>query len=368
MNEPVKVLEMIASLNYGGSQAMIVNLCKAMDENKVHCDFIVDHPELMGMKDIVEALGSKIYIMPTFRGTNVAEVKKAWEDFFVQHPEYRILHSHSRSYASLYLPIAKKHGLKTIIHSHNTSNGKGFTALVKNLLQYPLRKRADYFFGCSKKAGQWLFGDKICKSDRFYVLNNAIDTDRFIFDEEKRKEYRELFSLSEEEKVFIQVGRLSVQKNYLFTLELFRDYLKEGNKGKLFLVGNGELREEIEDKIDEYGLHQDVRLLEFRDDVECLLMMADLFLMPSLFEGLSVAAVEAQASGIRCLLSSNCDPDVNITGLCQFLPLEKEAWLNAMKEETGLRPYTKEDIIKAGFDVNATAAWLQDFYRSIVSK
>ena len=362
--EPVRVLEMIASLNYGGSQAMIVNLCKAMDEDNVHCDFIVDHPELMGMKDIVESLGSKIYIMPTFKGTNVKEVKEAWDTFFTEHPEYQILHSHSRSYASIYLPIAKKHGLKTIIHSHNTSNGKGFAAFVKNILQYPLRHRADYFIGCSKEAGEWLFGKKVVNNNKFYVLNNAIDTDRFVFDEDRRLQYREMFKINDE-KVFIQIGRMSEQKNYLFTLDVFGDYVKKHPEDKLFLVGNGELREKIDEKINELHLNNNATILEYRNDVDGLLQMADYFLMPSLFEGLSVAAVEAQASGIRCLLSDKCDQNVNITGLCEFLPLEKEAWIAKMEEDLTLRPYTKEDIIKAGFDVNTTAKWLEDFYRSI---
>lgn len=365
MEGPVKVLEMIASLNYGGSQAMIVNLCKAMDKKKVQCDFIVDHPELMGMKDIVESLGSKVYVMPTFHGTNIKEIKDAWNAFFDEHPEYQILHSHSRSYASVYLPIAKKHGLKTIIHSHNTSNGKGLTALVKDLLQYPLRYVSDYFIGCSKEAGEWLFGKKTVRGDRFYVLNNAIDTDRFLFDENKRNEYRKMFGLNDE-KVFIQVGRMSAQKNYLFTLDIFAEHLKKEAQSRLFLVGNGELRDAIDEKIEALGIQDSVTVLEFRDDVDCLLQMADFFLMPSLFEGLSVAAVEAQASGIRCLLSDKCDTNVNITGLCEFLPLQKDAWVEKMGEETMLRLYTKEDIIKAGFDVKTTAKWLEEFYRSIV--
>ncbi len=365
MEKPVKVLEMIASLNYGGSQAMIVNLCRAMDRNKVQCDFIVDHPELMGMRDIVESLGSKIYILPTFKGANVSEIRKAWDNFFDEHPDYQILHSHSRSYASLYLPIAKKHGLKTIIHSHNTSNGKGMTAMVKNLLQYPLRKQADYFIGCSKEAGEWLFGDDIVNGDRFFVLNNAIDTDRFRFSQKTRNEYRELFHLKNE-KVFIQVGRMSEQKNYLFTLDVFAKHMKDNKDSKLFLVGNGELRKVIDQKVVDLQIKENVEILEYRNDVDKLLQMADFFLMPSLFEGLSVAAVEAQASGIRCLLSDNCDRNVNITGLCEFLPLDESVWVGRMNEKISLRPDTKEDIIKAGFDVNTTAGWLEEFYRSVV--
>ena len=355
---------MIASLTYGGSQAMIVNLCKAMDQKKVHCDFIIDHPELSGMAEIIESLGSKIYVLPTFKGTNVKEIREAWDRFFAEHPDYRILHSHSRSYASLYLPIARKHGLKTVIHSHNTSNGKGIASIAKNILQFPLRYQADYYIGCSKEAGEWLFGDRIVRSDRFHVLNNAIDTDRFSFDPKIRKEYRKMFGLKEE-KVFIQVGRMDVQKNHLFMLETYAEYLKKDRNSRLFLVGNGELRPQIDEKIKELGLEDHVTILEYRNDVEKLLQMADCFLMPSLFEGLSVAAVEAQATGIRCLLSDNCDENVNITGLCRFLPLSSSAWIEAMGGDFTLRPDTKEDIIKAGFDVHATAEWLQEFYRSI---
>ncbi len=364
MSKPVKVLEMIASLTYGGSQAMIVNLCKAMDQKKVHCDFIIDHPELSGMAEIIESLGSKIYVLPTFKGTNVKEIRESWDRFFMEHPDYRILHSHSRSYASLYLPIARKHGLKTVIHSHNTSNGKGIASIAKNILQFPLRYQADYYIGCSKEAGEWLFGDRIVRSDRFHVLNNAIDTDRFSFDPKIRKEYRKMFGLKEE-KVFIQVGRMDVQKNHLFMLETYAEYLKKDQNSRLFLVGNGELRPQIDEKIKELGLKDHVTILEYRIDVEKLLQMADCFLMPSLFEGLSVAAVEAQATGIRCLLSHNCDENVNITGLCRFLPLSSSAWIEAMGGDFTLRPDTKEDIIKAGFDVHATAEWLQEFYRSI---
>ena len=365
MEKPVKVLEMIGALNFGGSQAMIVNLCKHMNKENVQCDFIVDHPEYMGMAPIVEEMGSKIYIMPTFRGTNLKEVNAAWNHFFLEHPDYQILHSHSRSYASVYLPITKKYGLKTIIHSHNTSNGKGIVALIKNLLQYPLRKRADYFIGCSKEAGLWLFGEKIVNGNKFFVLNNAIDTDRFTYDEDIRNEYRENFHLKDE-KVFIQIGRLSEQKNYLFTLKIFNKYLENDKDARLFIVGNGDLKNAIINKINEYNIADKVVMLEGRSDVNNLLQMADVFLMPSLFEGLSVAAVEAQASGIRCLLSDKCNPDVNITGLCEFLPLKEDVWVNKMSEDLSLREYTKDRIIEAGFDVNTTAMWLEDFYQTIV--
>ena len=164
----------------------------------------------------------------------------------------------------------------------------------------------------------------------------------------------------------IQVGRLDKQKNHDFTLNVFRSYLDYDPEAKLFIVGNGELKNHIEDLIAKLDIGKNVIMLEKRNDVDKLLLMADEFLMPSLYEGLSVAAIEAQASGMVCLCSSRVDRNVNITGLCDFIPLKEELWLDKMKEELPLRLYTKEDVIKAGFDVKTTAQWLENFYLDIV--
>ena len=144
MNSPIRVLHMIAILEMGGSQSMVMNLYRAIDRKKVQFDFIVDHPDRdVELRKEIEALGGKIYMMPTFKGKNILEIKRTWNTFFNDHPEYKILHTHSRSYASVYLPIAKKHGLKTIAHSHSTSNGKGVGAFIKDLMQLPVRHQAD---------------------------------------------------------------------------------------------------------------------------------------------------------------------------------------------------------------------------------
>lgn len=360
----VKVLEMLPGLNYGGSQTMIVNLCANIDFDKVQCDFIIDHPDLLAMEPIVDKLGSKIYTVPSFRGTNIFEIRKAWNEFFETH-DYDIIHSHSRSYAAVYLQIAKKHGLKTIIHSHNTSNGKGIGSFIKGIMQLPLRKIADYFFACSLEAGKWLFGNKVVKSDRFYVINNSIDTKQYKYDEDIRKEYRKKFD-QKNEKVFIQVGRMNAQKNYLFTLDVFEKYLKINPNSILFIVGDGELYKDITDKIKQLKIEDYVIILQHRDDVNKLLQMADVFLMPSLYEGLSVAAVEAQCSGIRCLMSDAVDKNVNITGTCKFISLDENEWLKAMDEDISNRKSYAKQITDAGFDVKSNAKWLQDFYCSIV--
>ena len=364
MQEPLRVMQMIASLYNGGSQAMIMNLYKNIDRNRIQFDFIVDHPEYDYYKETIEQLGGKIYTMPLFNGKNVKEVRKAWNDFFVNHPEYRILHSHARSYASIYLPIARKHNVKTIIHSHNTSNGKGISSIVKSVTQFPLRFQSDFYFGCSRDAGLWLFGKKVVESDRFFVLNNAIDAKQFRYSKETREQYRKEFGL-DDQKVYIQVGSLSDQKNHKFTIEVFARFCKEEPDCRLYIVGVGENKDDIEKQIKENGLENNIFLLGRRNDVSGLLQMADCYIMPSIYEGLSVAAIEAQASGIHCFLSDVVSKDVCVTDVCEFLPLEVEAWVSALKEKYE-RKDTYQQIVDAGYDIHDTAKWLTDFYEGLI--
>lgn len=365
-DEPIRILQVIPSFYYGGSQAMILNIYKKIDRTKIQFDFIVDHPEYKGMKEVLESMGARTFEIPAFNGKNLLQVRRAWSDFFVNHPEYKVLHSHTRSYASIYLKIAKKYGVKTIIHSHNTSNGRGIKSLAKQLLQYPLRNQADYLIGCSLQAGKWLFGKDVEKRQNFAVLNNAIDTDRYVFNKVVREEYRKQFNIKNE-KVFLQVGRFTKQKNYPFMLHTFAEYLKVDHLAKLVLVGDGELKQEIENIIDKLNISNNVILLSYRDDVNNLLQMADFFVMPSLWEGLSVAAIEAQASGIPCLMSENVNKDVNITGLCIFTRLDCKDWTNQMSNPPINRENKKQDIINAGFDVESTSQWLVDLYRKLMT-
>lgn len=364
-NKPIRVLQMTASLYHGGSQNMIVNLYKAIDRDKIQFDFIVDHPELDDLKPTVEALGAKVYTMPTFKGSNINEVKKAWKDFFINHPEYKIIHSHARSYASIYLKIAKEHGLTTIIHSHNTSNGSGLKAKIKDILQHKLRNIADYFIGCSLNAGKWLFGDEIVNSDRFFILNNAIDADKFRFNQQVRDKYRKELKL-ENKKVYIQVGEFNEQKNHEFTIELFSKIKEKEPNSVLLLVGTGEFFNDIQNKVNSLKLNDAITLLGRRDDVNNLLMASDVYLMPSRFEGLSLAAIEAQASGIKCLLSDCVSRDVDITNSCDFLPLDINTWLDTCLKTNLKHNDTYKLIVDAGFDTKTTAKWLADFYSKII--
>lgn len=362
---PMRILHMIGSLNIGGSQTMIINLYNEIDRSKIQFDFIIDCSDEVALVPIVEALGAKVYVMPTFKGTNVMKVRNAWNLFFTQHPEYKILHSHVRSYASLYLPIAKKHGVKTIIHSHNISNGYGIKAVVKNIIQYPLRYQADYLFACSDKAGAWLFGKASLKHKNYMKIPNAIDSQRFSYNEEKRIKMRKELNI-EDKFVVGNVGRLTRQKNHLFLLDIFAIIRSKEQNSCLLLVGDGDYYDLIEKKCKQLEIQDNVIILRNKSNVEDYYMAMDVFVFPSLWEGLGIVAIEAQTTGLPCIVSDMVPDEVDIgSELIDVVSLSDNAekWADVIIAQKGkLRKNQIESTKKAGFDVKDSAYQLQQFY------
>lgn len=363
----IRILHVLGGLERGGAETMVMNLYRAIDRTQVQFDFIIHTTKHQAYYDEIIALGGKIYSFPAFKGLNYFKMKKLWKQFFREHPEYKILHSHVRSYASLYLPIAKKAGLKTIIHSHSTSNGKGLSSVVKRIMQYPLRWQADYFFGCSKEAGAWLFGNKVVNSPKYHILQNAIDTELYKFNPETSKEYREKLGLGDK-KTFIHVGRFHPAKNHPFLLNVFAEIHKVDSNTVLLLAGDGELRAEIEKQITFLNLQNDVILLGSRSDVPKLLQVADCFLFPSVWEGFGMVAIEAQAAGLPCICSEAIPRSVKVTEQCVFLPTDsalkwaEQALLWAKRNASSKNPI--QSVVEHGFDIKESSKKLAEFYQA----
>ena len=359
----IRILHMIGALEMGGSQALVMNLYRHMDREQIQFDFVLDHPDRDDYAAEVKALGGRIYTMPGFHG-NVGEVRRAWDTFFTEHPEYKVLHSHVRSYASLYLPVAKKHGVKTTIHSHSTSNGSGLSALVKLGLQYPLRHQADVLMSCTREAGIWLFGETACRSERFFLLPNAVDVEKFRYNEAIRREYRQTLGI-EDKLVVGHVGRFHEAKNHDFLLESFAGLHEQKPDSVLLLVGDGELRGEIERKIAELGIQGSVILTGNRNDVAELMQALDLLAFPSKWEGLPVTVVEAQAAGLPCLISDRITGDVDLSPLVRRLPIDSaKVWAKAMAEPAA-RQDVRKNIAAAGFEIRESAERLGGLYKKL---
>lgn len=363
----LRVLHMIGSLEMGGAQTMVMALYRAIDREKVQFDFVVDCDEVNVFAEEIKSLGGRIFQFPKFNGRNYGKVRSVWNDFFTKHPEYKVLHSHVRSYASLYIPIAKKHGVKTIIHSHNTSNGQGLTAIGKKLLQYPLRFQADYFFGCSRIAGKWLFGSRIVRSNRYFMLKNAVDLERFAYRQDVRAAIRNELEVDDNTLLIGHVGRMHPQKNHQFLIDFFSQIADRRSDVKLALLGEGELREVICEQVRKLGLEDRVLFLGLKKNVEDYFSAMDLLVLPSVHEGLPVVIVEAQASGLACLVSDTVTKEVQLSELVNYLPITQgEApWVDAIMNIKPTRKDVSKNIRNSGFCIKNSSDWLCDFYLDI---
>lgn len=408
MSEPIRILQVLGRLDRGGAETMIMNLYRHMDREQLQFDFVIHTEDVCDYTEEIGELGGKIYSMEPFRASTALGYRKQWRRFFREHPGYRIIHGHMRSTASLYLAEAKRAGLVTIVHSHNTSSGSGLSAVVKNLLQYPLRYQADYLFACGRRAGEWLYGRKACAGPRFHLLPNGIETDRFRFQSAVRTKKRRELGLGDDELVFLHIGRMEEQKNHRFLLEIMREIALRGNAlqedresmlpesllcgerraVRLLLCGCGPLEEELKKQAG-----ADVVFLGVRDDIPDLMMAGDAMVFPSLFEGLPVTVVEAQAAGLPVLMSDTVTDEVILSDLVQTMSLQRSAgsWAERALEIAG-QPWRSsgrsgqesevaeqtsrsakcprdrgsyaQQIRSAGYDVEQSARWLTEFYLS----
>lgn len=223
--------------------------------------------------------------------------------FFREHTEYFIIHGHINSSAAIYLSSAKKHGRVAVVHSHATKSGKWTPrALAFYFFSYPIRYIADYFFACSKQAGADRFGKRVTGTEWFRVLNNGINTSKYVFSGEVRRKMREKYSIHDNDVVVGHVGRFVPQKNHEFLLKVFAEVSKMEPNAKLWMIGEGELEKHIRRLADRLGIGEDVRFIGVTDRVHEYLQAMDVFVFPSVCEGLGIALIEAEAAGLPCVV------------------------------------------------------------------
>lgn len=355
----IRVLQVVTYMGRGGLETMLMNYYRNIDRNKVQFDFLTHRDERWDYDDEIESLGGKIYHLPKLNPFS-KNYLNALDKFFKEHKEYQIVHCHQDCLSGVVLKVAKKNGVKfTIAHSHSTSQDKNLRYILKILEKKKIPKYADKLFACGKESGEWMFNN-----NNFEVLNNAIDTDLYIYDKEKSYSMRKKLGI-ENKFVIGNVGRLYYPKNHQFIIEIFNEVQKIEKESVLLLVGEGSLRESIEKRIDELGLNDNVILTGIRSDVNDLMQAMDVFLLPSLYEGLPVTMVEAQASGLKCIISDRVPIECKLTNNVEQIKLEEspQKWAREiLKYQKYERQNTKEEIVKANFDIKANAKYLQEFY------
>ncbi|NAS30162.1 glycosyltransferase [Flavobacteriaceae bacterium R38] len=378
MNKPIRVLQVLTIMNLGGAETMIMNYYRNIDRTKVQFDFLLHRPERGAYDDEIEALGGIIYRLSPISPRNFFRYKKELKLFFEEHQEYKIIHSHLNSLSTFILNASKPIANTRISHSHIAINPirlsdffnpkLDFKTTLKDAIQVMLRrsvaKHATHYFACGKKAGNWMYGDNFDK--KITIINNAIDALKFTYNSETAIEVKNKLAINEN-FVVGHIGRFNDQKNHFFLINIFKEIIKIKPNAVLVLIGEGGLKTKIEAEANRLGIKDAILFLGLRKDIPDILQSFDVFLFPSLYEGLPVTLIEAQASGLRIFASNTISKEVNFTGLVKFLSLKDtaEQWAQKLIENSNYnRENTYESVVNEGYDIMNNAKELENFYLS----
>lgn len=316
----IRVLQCVNNMHRAGLETMLMNYYRNLDREKIQFDFLVHRQERSDYDDEIECMGGHIYRAPRLYPQNYPAYFAYMKQFFREHPEYKIVHSHIDAMSYLPLLAAKKANVPVrIAHSHSSSIDRDSKYWVKQGFRMLLPRVATHLFSCGEIAGQFLFRGKA-----YQIIPNAIDASQFLFNSEIRDGRRRELNL-DGKYVVGHVGRFSYPKNHEFLVDIFVQIYEKEKKAVLMLVGTGEKEEKIREYVQAQGLSDAVMFMGNRSDVNELYQVMDVFVMPSLFEGVPLVGVEAQFSGLPCVFSDKVPGEVMFTEKCEFVDLNQSA-------------------------------------------
>ena len=359
----IRVLHVVGGMQQGGTENFIMNIYRNIDRNKIQFDFLVNRKGVF--EEEIKNLGGRVYYIPALQNVGQIRYKKKLDEFFKNHKEYKIIHSHLNQVSGLILERAKKANIPIrIAHSHSNRfwYSNNLIKLYKMYLKTKIEKSANYKFACSVDAGKFMFG----KNSEFKVINNFIDAKKYIYNEEIRKKVRKQLNIDENIFVIGYVGRFEVAKNPIFALKVFKEFLKLNPNSKFLMIGKGSLKNEVISYIEENNIKDNVIMLEDRNDINELMQAMDYFILSSIYEGLGIVLIEAQAAGLKCIAAKDViQKEAQITPLLNLLPLEEnpKIWANYILETQNYnRENTYSYTVKNGFDIKENINVLEDFY------
>ena len=370
MKMPIRILQITGGMNMGGIENFIMNIYRNIDRERVQFDFLIHQEEKQIFEDEIEKLGGKIYRIPSIRKSGYFKYKKNLKEFF-QNYSYKIVHSHYNELSGIILKIAKDYGVKVrISHSHIAypKYSNILTRLFGDYLRNLLKNSSSLKFACSNLAGEWLYE----KNGNYEVINNGIEANKYKLNEKIKIEKREELKIEKDEIAIGHIGRLTEQKNHKFLIEIFSKLHEKNSKYKLFIIGNGELEEKIREHIKALNLEKNIIMLGVRKDVNKILQAMDLFVFPSLYEGLPVTLVEAQGAGLKCFISDTVTKEIDLEcGLTEFISLDKtsEEWADIIdKNKEYIRKDTIDSLKSHGYDMTENAKNLEIRYIELYNK
>ena len=366
LESPIRILYVNGgTMDMGGISAYMMNYYRFIDKKRIQIDFIV-HGKYGVYDREIETLGGKVYHIPTKRENyiqNRIQIRS-----ILSSGQYKIVHSHMDGMnGNLLREAAKLHIPVRISHSHNTEflTNNILKILFHKYYRSIIPKYATELWACSSMAGRWLYG----QGHTFEVIPNAIDTDKYAFNTKLRDQIRGKLGLRGK-YVIGHVGKISYQKNHAFLIKLFYEISQKKSDVVLMLVGDGDLRQKMEDLVEKYDIASKVIFMGQQDNVNELLNAMDVFVMPSIFEGLPVVLVEAQCNGLHCICSTNVPEESNITGNVEFITLSDNVnrWVTAIMSNNQRDYEAKKKVVSKGYDIVSASKILEKTYFELLEK
>ena len=376
----IKVLILTGTMNIGGIENQLMHLLRQADKSRFQIDFTTtaDHPYY---QDEIEELGSRcIHIHGTEGKHFIRYCRELYQ--IIRKGQYDIVHSHELFHSGMVLLTARAAGVKhRFVHAHNwsdadgTGKGRSFTRTIYNhVMQKLIQWNATDFIACSSFAGKFLYGEKITRQKNYHLVFNSVDTSKYtdLFDQNETGEF-----CDDDWVNVIQVGRFSAVKNQLFTVEIARELKERGSNIRILCAGNvgGHYDEAVKDKIREYGLEKHMLLLGVRRDIDVLMRKSGAFLLPSLYEGMPLVMIEAQASGLPCVTADTYSHEVDFgLGNVEWLKLDDGAplWADAVEKAVNQGRAHKVDVLRAieknGFDSKVFASKICNLYEESIRR
>lgn len=355
----VRVLHIVTNMDRGGLETMLMNYYRHMDREKIQFDFLEHRRDRAAYDDEIESLGGRIFRLPRLNPLS-SDYFHALNAFFAAHPEYRIVHSHLDCMSAYPLCAAKNAKVPVrIAHAHSTSQDRNWKLVFKLISKKLISLYTTDLFACSADAGEWMFGTK-----DVHILPNAIDIERYAFNLLIRNQTKKALGL-DDAFVIGHVGRFSAVKNHSFLTDVFAQIKRQEPNSKLLLVGAGSEMQAVQQKVKALGLGADVIFTGVRNDVANLMQAMDVFVFPSLHEGLGIVLIEAQAAGLPCVVSDTIPREAYLTDLvtAEKLSSSVEKWAEKiLKKRDFPRTDRRDEIAAHGFDITTEAVKLQEFY------
>ncbi|MBE6159682.1 MAG: glycosyltransferase family 1 protein [Lactobacillales bacterium] len=365
----IRIAHIVGKWVGGGVESNLMNYFRNIDRNQVQFDFICDSDSIDIPKEEIESLGGKVIIIPPYQKVFKyhKELKKV-----LKNGNYKIVHSHINTLSMFSLFAAKCAKIPVrIAHSHSTTNKLEWKKnILKQIFKLFSKMFATHYMACTEYAGKWMFGEKEYKKNNIYVLNNAIELDKFKYNEKVRTKVRKELSIKEDTLVIGHIGRFMEVKNHEFLLDTFDEIHKKNNNSILLLAGQGPLLEKIKKKVNDLNLNDSVIFLGQRKDIEQIYQAFDVFVLPSLYEGLGMVLIEAQCSGLPTIASTEVPTIAKVSNNFKFVELNKtkQEWAEVILES--VKNYKRHDCIKecqqCGYDIKLESPKLIEYYKNVV--